>query len=135
VSFGGATVIKTGIWLPKRKWFSSEPYFAQWEELSKSSQGGALWIGSTKESKASVSLALRDVDNAVILERLLEILWKDGNYAKLRSGALFQSDPHDADDAEVNAGDDDDDEEICHTCRAEVTPTELGLCPYCGRRV
>lgn len=97
VSFGEAVVNNAGIWLPKRKWFSSERYFAPWEELRQGTKGGELWIGSTKEPKASVSLGLRDIDNAVILERLLEILWKDGNYAKLRSGTLFQDDPGEED--------------------------------------
>jgi hypothetical protein len=106
VLFGEAAVTKSGIWLPKRKWFSSERYFAQWEELSKATQGGALWIGSTRESKASVSLALRDVDNAVVLERLLHILWKDGNYAKLRAGTLFQDDREEA-SAAGDSGDSD----------------------------
>lgn len=134
LTFGDVAVIKSGIWLPKRKWFSSERYFAPWEELSKATQGGELWIGSTKEPKASASLSLRDLDNAVILERLLDILWKDGNYAKLRSGTLFQDD---SDEPETTSDEvvDEGAETYCRNCETDVTPTSLGLCSYCGRRL
>ena len=90
VQIGGANISKKGIWLDKRSWFKSEPYFGGWEELTKVTASGQLKIGSSREPKASVTLSLRDIDNAVVLERLLGILWKDGNYAKLEAGTLFQ---------------------------------------------
>ena len=76
--------------LNKRVWLRSEQVLAPWEELAKVTNDGKLVVSSTKDRKASVSLSLRDVDNAVVLDSLLDILWKDGNYAKLRSGTLFR---------------------------------------------
>jgi hypothetical protein len=90
VRIGEANISKKGMWLGKRSWFKSEPYFAGWEELTKVTVSGQLKIGSNREPKAGVALPLRDIDNAVVLERLLGILWKDGNYAKLEAGTLFQ---------------------------------------------
>jgi hypothetical protein len=77
VQIGEANISKKGMWLGKRSWFKSEPYFAGWEELTKVTDSGQLRIGSTREPKASVALSLRDADNAVVLERLLGVLWKD----------------------------------------------------------
>lgn len=90
MQIGETSVSKKGIWLGKRSWLRSEPYFANWEELTKVTASGQLKIGSSREPKASATLSLRDVDNAVVLERLLGILWKDGNYARLEAGTLFQ---------------------------------------------
>jgi hypothetical protein len=90
VNIGRARITREGIWLAKHRWFKSEPYFARWEELRKHTQAGELHITSERE-KASVSLAFRDVDNAVVLAELLDFLWKDGNAYKLRAGTLFQN--------------------------------------------
>ncbi len=90
IDFGDARLTKDGIWLPKRGWLSSGPYFGRWEELTKSTSDGCLSISSTREEAASASLSLRDVDNAVVLDRLLDFLWKEGNYAKLRDCVLFR---------------------------------------------
>jgi hypothetical protein len=90
VQIGHASITKSGIWLDKRSWFKSEPYFGAWEELTKVTASGQLKVGSTREPKASVAMSLRDVDNAVVLERLLDILWKEGNYARLEAGTLFR---------------------------------------------
>jgi hypothetical protein len=90
INYGSTRVTKDGMWLQKRSFFRAEPYFAGWEDLAKSNQGGMLTVSASREPSARVELSLRDVENAVILDRLLDYLWKDGNYLKLRNGTLFE---------------------------------------------
>lgn len=83
---GDAIVNKDGIMLKKHKFLGYDPYYAKWEDLSISNGNGTFVISSNSEKKASAELSYRDVDNVHILEHVMRFLWKDGNYAKLRSG-------------------------------------------------
>ena len=87
---GDAHINKSGIVLTKRVWLRSERILTPWEELAKLTHDGKLTISCTKDRKAFVSLSLRETDNAVVLDSLLDVLWKEGNYAKLRAGTLFR---------------------------------------------
>jgi hypothetical protein len=86
VTVCGLRVTRGGIWLQKRRWLSSEPYFAEWTELKYYGAQGNLVLSSKKEPKATASLSYRDVDNAHILEAVLSFLWQDGNHIKLARG-------------------------------------------------
>jgi hypothetical protein len=89
IEYGSAKVNKNGIWFQKQGWFSSTPFFSQWEDLRKVTADGCLKLSSDADSQATAQLSLREVPNAVVLDRLLEILWKDGNHEKLRTGTLL----------------------------------------------
>jgi hypothetical protein len=91
VVVGSVRLTRRGAWLTKRRWLRSEPLFCPWTDMRYWSAGGNLVIGSASEPKATALLSYRDVDNAHILEQLLEFLWKDGNYAKLERGEFTDS--------------------------------------------
>lgn len=86
IRYGDIVVDKDGITLQKKKFFSSEPYYAKWEELKIGSGSGKFVIMSEKEKKAAAELSYRDMDNVHVLESVMEFLWKDGNFQKLRRG-------------------------------------------------
>lgn len=91
ISVGSQRITQNGIWLTKRHWFSSEPFFSQWTDLRYTSGAGTLILMSDSEPKAKAELSYRDVDNVHILEHVLQYLWKDGNYAKLERGEFVES--------------------------------------------
>lgn len=86
LSFDEITVDKDGILLKKKKLFTSEDYYAKWDELRIGTGPGYFIIGSSKDEKAQAKLSYRDVNNVHILESVMRFLWKDGNCLKLRQG-------------------------------------------------
>ena len=91
LTVGSVRLTRKGAWLTKRHWLKSEPFFSQWTDMRYWSAEGNLILGSASEPKATAQLSYRDVDNAHVLEHLLEFLWKDGNYAKLERGGFSDS--------------------------------------------
>lgn len=91
LTIGSVRLTKKGAWLTRRHWLKSEPFFCQWTDMRYWSAEGNLTLGSASEPKATAQLSYRDVDNAHVLQHLLEFLWKDGNYAKLERGGFSES--------------------------------------------
>lgn len=90
VQVGAVQVTRGGLWLPHRTWFKTEPCFAQWSDVTKSCEDGFLNIGSIAVPKARASLSFRDTNNAVVLDRLLDLLRRDGNCERLQRGTLLR---------------------------------------------
>lgn len=84
--YGRAVVDQGGIVLMRHKFLQSEPVYYPWQDLSIGSGSGNFNISATKDSKASVQLSYRDIDNVHILEKVMRFLWEDGNYRKLQNG-------------------------------------------------
>jgi hypothetical protein len=84
---GSTAVTKDGVWITDDGFFKSERRFVPWEKLAMSSAKGQLHLGEDGRGP-SISMSFRDVDNVVVLERLIEFLWSDHNFLKLRRGEL-----------------------------------------------
>jgi len=87
ICYGDIFVDRDGILLQKKKFFlSSEPFYAKWEDLRIGSQDGNFIISTPKEKNATARLSYRELDNVHVLQAMMEFLWKEGNYQKLRRG-------------------------------------------------
>lgn len=66
--FGEITMAKDGFLLKKRKFFTSEPYYVKWKDISFGLGPGYFYIQSSKDKNIKAWLSYRDVDNVHILE-------------------------------------------------------------------
>lgn len=83
---GAAIVNKDGIMLKNHKLFRQEPYFTKWEDLRIGNGNGTFGIWSDREKKANAEFSYENTNNAHIIESVVRLLLKDGNYQKLRTG-------------------------------------------------
>jgi hypothetical protein len=86
--FASSLVSDFGIEIERRKFFSTERIFCNWEDMVFFNGNGTFCVGGKNDKKFAASFSYLQDDNIHVLEAMLQGLWKQRGYRHKLSSLL-----------------------------------------------